>query len=147
MVQLVDPVSRIRIDIFPDLVGSISDARTANVGTHWLPVLPLERILEHKVQTLSRASHAAPIDPKHVHDAQVLGAVLHKPVPTVAPEALAPDVYGIDGDWGCKRCELSRDAQWSLAPENRIFELLGSTWQPNTRLLPTAAAETRCRRG
>jgi hypothetical protein len=147
MVQLVDPVSRIRIDVFPDLVGSIGDAWAANISTHRLLVLPLERILEHKVQTLSRASHASPIDPKHVHDAQILGAVLHMPVPTVAPETLAPDVYGIDDDGGCNRCELSRHADWPLAPKDRIFELLGWTQQPNIRLQPTAASAIMSRRG
>ena len=98
------------------------------------------RVTNTKSRRCRALSHAAPIDPKHVHDAQVLGAVLHEPVPTVAPEALAPDVYGMDGDWGCERCELSRDAKWPLAPKNRMFELFGWTWQPNTRLQPTAAS-------
>lgn len=131
MVQLVDPESRIRIDIFPDLIGSIRDAQTAIVGTHRLPVLPLYRIFEHKIQTLSRASQEAPIDPKHVRDAEILGTVLQKPVPTVAPEALASDVYGLEADCNCQRCALSGDADWPLAPTNRIFELLGWTWQPD----------------
>jgi hypothetical protein len=132
MVQLVDPVSGIRIDIFPDLVGSIADARPALVGRHRLPVLPLARILEHKALTLSRASRAAPIDPKHVRDADLLGAVLGQPVPAVAPDALTPDVYGIDGDRDCPRCEMSRDPKWPLAAKERMFELLGWTWRPQT---------------
>ena len=75
MIQLVDPVSRIRVDVFPDLVGSLVDARTIAIGEHSVQVLPLERIFEHKLLTLSRASPSAPIDPKHVHDARVLGDV------------------------------------------------------------------------
>ena len=131
IVQIVDPVTRIRIDVFPDLAGSIADARVARVGTQDLPVLPLQRILDHKMRTMSRASHMSPIDPKHVRDAEILGAVLQMPVPIVRPDALAPDVFGID-DAGCTRCELSRSAKWPLAPKERIFELLGWTWNRHT---------------
>jgi hypothetical protein len=125
MVQLVEPVSRIRVDVFPDLVGAIGEAWTASIGTHSLPVLPLTRILDHKIQTLSCASASTPIDPKHVHDAQMLGAVLHRRIPTVAREALVPDVYGLDEHLGCQRCELSRDVNWPLAHKDEICELLG----------------------
>ena len=116
MLQLVDPMSRLRIDFFPDLAGSIADAQMTAIGGDRIPVLPLERIFEHKLLTLSRASTAAPIDPKHMHDAQVLGAALRRPVPSVAVESVVPDVYGVD-DGNCNRCELSRDADWPLAPQ------------------------------
>ena len=59
MIQLVDPVSRIRVYVFPDLASSLGDARTIAIGRHSIQVLPLERIFEHKVQTLSRASPSA----------------------------------------------------------------------------------------
>jgi hypothetical protein len=124
MIQLVDPVSRLRVDVFPDLAGSIADAQPIPIGEHVIQVLPLERVFEHKVRTLSRASRSGPIDSKHVHDARVLGDVLGMPVPSVEPEALAPDIYGVD-DEGCKRCELSRHKDWPLAPKDRIFDLLG----------------------
>ena len=75
MVELVDPESRMRVDVFPDLLGSIADARTIHVGQHSMPVLPLNRIFDHKIQTLVRASAAAPIDPKHVQDARFLGDI------------------------------------------------------------------------
>ena len=135
MIQLVDPVSRIRIDVFPDLAGSLADARTIAIGAHAILVLSLERIFEHKAQALSRASQAAPIDPKHVRDARVLGDVLGRQPPAVASEALAIDVYGIDADWACERCELSRHPGWPLAPKDRIFELLGWERQPNIRVV------------
>lgn len=125
MIQLVDPVSRIRVDVFPDLVGSRAGAFPVAIGDHSVHVLSLETIFEHKVGTLSRASPSAPIDPKHVRDARALGEVLGRPVPDVAPAALAPDVYGIEGDWSCERCELSRHPGWPLAPKDQIFELLG----------------------
>ena len=127
MIQLVDPASRIRVDVFPDLVGSIVDARPIAIGEHSVHVLPLERIFEHKVLTLSRASQSAPIDPKHVRDAEVLGDVLGRPVPEAAPEALAPNVYGIEGDQFCERCELCSHPSWPLAPKDQILELLGWT--------------------
>lgn len=129
MVQLVNPMSPLRIDFFPDVAGSIADAQMTAIGGHQIQVLPLERIFEHKLLTLSRASPAARIDPKHVHDAQLLARALHRPAPTVAAGSLAPDVYGVE-DWNCRRCELSRDADWPLAPRERIFELLGWT-QPS----------------
>jgi hypothetical protein len=133
MIQLVDPVSRIRIDVFPDLVNSLVDARRTAIGEHVIQVLPLDRIFEHKVLTLSRASQSAPIDPKHVRDARVLGDVLGRSAPRVAPEALAPDVYGVEGEWSCERCELSRHPSWPLASKDSIFELLGWNRQPNMR--------------
>jgi hypothetical protein len=125
MIQLVDPISRLRVDVFPDLVGSLADARTIAIGRHSVQVLRLERIFDHKVLTLSRASPEAPIDPKHVDHARVLGDVLGRPVPRVARGALAPDVYGVEADGWCERCELSRHSDWPLAPKDRIFELLG----------------------
>jgi len=134
MIQLVDPGSRIRIDLFPDLVGSLADARPTEVGAHTILVLPLELIFEHKVQTLSRASRSAPIDPKHVRDAHVLGEVLDRQPPMVRPEALATDVYGIETDWFCERCELSRHPDWPLAPKDRIFESLGWSRQPKVHI-------------
>jgi len=76
LIQLVDPLSRIRIDIFPDLAGWIAEARAIPVGEHSIPALPLERIYEHKAQTLSRASESRPIDPKHVDEARDLADAL-----------------------------------------------------------------------
>ena len=146
MIQLVDPESRIRIDVFPDLAGSIANARAVHIGQHAMPVLPLDKIFEHKIQTLVRASPAAPIDPKHVQDALSLGAALSRPVPAVAAAAVAQDVYGIDEDSSCNRCALSLHPAWALAPKERIFEVLGWQKQPNIRLQPTAAGAIISRR-
>jgi hypothetical protein len=132
MIQLVDPVSCIRVDVFPDLLGSLADAQTIAIGEHSVQLLPLERILEHKVLTLSRASPSAPIDPKHVDAARVLGDVLGRMVPSVAWEALVPDVYGIEADASCERCTLSSHPSWPLAPKDRIFKLLG--WNQTAKL-------------
>jgi len=147
MIQLVDPEWRIRIDVFPDLAGSIADARATHIGQHRIPVLPLNRIFEHKIQTLVRASPASPINPKHVQDALSLGAALSRPVPEVTAAAVVPDVYGIDADWSCNRCALSLHPAWPLAPKERICELLGWQRQPNIRLQPSAAGAIVSRHG
>jgi hypothetical protein len=127
MLQIVDPESRIRIDIFPDLAGAIADAQLALVGSHRVQVLPLTRIFAHKRQTLERASPSRPIDPKHVADARLLAALLGNTVPEVVAEAIAPNVYGTESDRSCSRCELSRHPEWPLASKDRIFDLLGWT--------------------
>jgi hypothetical protein len=131
MIQLVDPVTRIRVDVFPDLTGSLMDARPIAIGRHTIHVLPLERILEHKLRTLARASSEAPVDPKHLRDARALATVLGREMPSVAEAALAGDVYGIEAERLCERCHLSADLRWPLAPKERIFEILGWSRQPD----------------
>jgi hypothetical protein len=126
MVQLVDPASAIRVDIFPDLVGSLPRARPVTVGAQRVKMLALEDILEHKLLGLSKASPASPVDPKHARDAQALGALLGRAIPTIPEDALVEDVYGSDEGY-CRRCELSGDPRFPLAPKDQIFSLLGYT--------------------
>ena len=128
MVQLVDPVSRIRVDVFPDLVGSLIRARAVKVGAELVRMLALADILEHKLLTISKASSGSPVDPKHVHDAYALGELLGCTVPAIAEGSLVEDVYGIDED-SCRRCKLSSDPRFPLAPRDQIFSLLGWTRQ------------------
>ena len=130
LVQLVDPVTRIRVDIFPDLVGSLVRSRRVNIGSHLTRMLALDDIFEHKLLTMSKASPINPIDPKHLDDAEALGKVLQRSTPAVAHGSLVKDVYGADADLGCRRCELSRSADFPLVPKNEIFELLGWTDAP-----------------
>ena len=61
MIQVVDPISRIRVDIFPDLVGSIENAGTFAIGEQPVNVLDLQSILDHKLLTISKASPARPV--------------------------------------------------------------------------------------
>src|SRR5262245_6811075 len=56
MIQLVDPVSRIRIDVFPDLADSVQGARQVRIGEHVMLALRLDTIFDHKHQTLVRAT-------------------------------------------------------------------------------------------
>jgi hypothetical protein len=130
MVQLVDPVSGIRVDVFPDLVGSLTRARAVTIGMHSVRMLALQDILEHKLQTISKASRADPVDPKHARDALVLGTLFGRMIPEVAEGSLIEDVYGADVDASCRRCELSSSPDFPLAPKNQIFNLLG--WMRRT---------------
>jgi hypothetical protein len=127
MVQLVDPESRIRVDVFPDLAGSLARATRVPLGAHDVNVLALEDVFEHKLLTLSKASAASPVDPKHADDARLLGTVLGRAVPAVSADALVKDVYGIEADLDCRRCASSADPRFPLAPKDRIFGLLGWT--------------------
>ena len=129
MVQLVDPVTRIRVDIFPDLVGSIARSAVVGVGANEIRLLSLEDILEHKVHTLSTASAARPVDPKHADDARALGELFQRPVPAIDRDALVEDVYGLDEYVLCQRCVLSSSDGFPLAPKDEICRLLGWTRQ------------------
>jgi hypothetical protein len=125
MVQLVDPVARIRVDIFPDLVGSLARSRDVRIGGHVTRMLALEDILEHELLTISKASPTNTIDPKHAADANALAEALRRSIPAVAHGSLAKDLYGIDADLACRRCELSRRTGFPLAPKREIVKLLG----------------------
>ena len=125
MVQLVDPVTRIRVDIFPDLVGSLERSKVVEVGANQVRSLALEDILEHKLLTISKASPANPIDPKHADDVCALGDLLHRSVPTSDRDSLQKDVYGTDPDQICQRCALSSSEAFPLAQKGEIVRLLG----------------------
>jgi hypothetical protein len=129
MVQLVDPVTRIRIDLVPDLVGSLARSRVVEIGTHAVRALGLEDILEHKLLMLSKSSAANPVDPKHAADAYTLAALFNRTIPPAAPGSLVKDVYGINEHVPCRRCELSGNARFPLAPKQLICSLLGWTLQ------------------
>lgn len=125
MLQLVDPVTRLRVDVFPDLAGSLSRAQDVDIGGQSMKILCLEDIFDHKVQTIRKASATKPVDPKHVRDAQILGGVLGRAVPRFLSGSVAKDIYGNQGDFYCPRCDLSKSASFPLAPRRTIFDLLG----------------------
>jgi hypothetical protein len=133
MVQLVDPDTRIRVDIFPDLVGSLQRASLVEIGPTRVRCLALVDIFAHKLLTMASASPARTIDPKHVADATLLGEVLQRSVPAIEPHSLAKDVYGGAADDYCERCELSRSEGFPLAPKEEIFRLLGWRGHPTGR--------------
>jgi hypothetical protein len=98
----------------------------AEVGSRHIKVLTLEDILEHKLLTLSKASRARPVDPKHADDVYRLGSLLGRSNPEIAQEHLVKEVYGIE-DLHCERCLLSSNPLFPLAPKREIFRLLGWT--------------------
>ncbi len=59
-------------------------------------------------------------------------------------EAIVPDAYGTDAF--CQRCELSSHPSWPLTPRARVFEVLGWSREPNSRLKRTGAGEIIGRR-
>jgi len=125
LVMVADSVSRIRVDVFPDLVGFIGKAQPMSVcGLPWL-VLDFESMLDHKLLTLAEASERRPVDEKHHRDAVLLAKLLGRSVPDVPPTSFRTDVYSTDLDAQCARCEASRDPAFPLAPKRRVFELLG----------------------
>jgi hypothetical protein len=84
MVQLIDPVSRIRIDVFPDLVSSLSRAQLRVVAGHSLAILDARSIMTHKLLTLAKSSPGHLADEKHQRDAVVLAALLGEQIDPVS---------------------------------------------------------------
>lgn len=124
MMQVVDPDTRLRIDVFPDLVGSIARATERRVAGHRLLVLDSHSILDHKVQGMLRASAAHPIDEKHPRDAMILGSLCGRQLNPLPVDWMTKDIYGMDLT-PCQRCEMSRTPGFAVAPRQRIFEILG----------------------
>lgn len=124
LVQLVDPDTRLRIDVFPDVAGSIMHATERVVGAHRVRVLSARSILDHKVHSMAHASAARPIDEKHQRDAMILGSMCRDRVEPLPKEWLTKDIYGMDLS-PCPRCEMSRHPGFAVAARQTIFEILG----------------------
>ena len=125
LVQLVDPVSRLRIDIFPDMVGSMQRAALLDFAGTRVRALDPDTILDHKLATLAGASEQRPVDEKHYRDALLLGRLCDRQVPEPAAALLCKEEYARDVAAGCLRCDASLDAAFRLAPKQQIFEVLG----------------------
>ena len=125
LVMVVDPGSRIRVDIFSDLEGAVQKAKRVVVGDERLLMLDPDSLLDHKLRTLAKASEANPVDEKHHRDALALERLRGRAVPPVPALYLTKDVYSTDLAARCPRCEFSRDPAFPLAPKQRILDLLG----------------------
>jgi len=125
LIQLVDPVSLFRVDIFPDLVGSIRRAAVCDIAGMQVRVLDPDAILDHKLATLAMASTLRLVDEKHYRDAVLLGNVYGREVPSVPSAHLCNEEYSHDLATKCPRCDASLDAMFVLAPKQRIFDVLG----------------------
>ena len=125
LIQLVDPISRIRVDFFPDALGALSRAQVTDVAGVPLRVLEAQDLLAHKLALLLGASATNPIDEKHCLDAQQLGAMVGRDVPPLPPSDLGRTTYSQDTDARCRRCEVSHCANFPLAPKTAILAILG----------------------
>ena len=122
ILQLVEPRSRVRVDVFFDRFGAIATAHARPDG--WLVVEPAV-LFEHKLELLARASPERPVDPKHAEDARVLAGRLGRAIPAIDPRSLRAEVYSTDLSAGCERCEAALDPAFPLASRAAVFELLG----------------------
>jgi hypothetical protein len=123
--MVVDPVTRIRIDIFTDTTGAIERSRSLDFGGTHLRVIDLDSVLDHKLTLLAAASPTKFVDEKHYADALCLGLLLGREIPTLSPAHLGKTVYSKDLHARCARCDASADSAFPLAPKSDIFELLG----------------------
>lgn len=125
LVQLVDPITSLRLDFFPDALRALRRAPVVDVIDVPLRVLRASDILDHKLALLSGASVENPIDEKHYADARRLGAVCGREVPSLAASHLAGSSYSHDVDETCLRCQISQDRGFPLASKRAILDILG----------------------
>ena len=119
ILQLVDPKTRLRIDVFPDRLGSVARARRSDVaGVSLLVVAPAD-LLAHKLELLAK-----PVDPKHWRDAVALSQLCGV-APPPEPASSPPDVYCTDLAYRCARCERAHSAEFPIADTRAIFDILG----------------------
>lgn len=120
LIQLVDPVTRLRLDVFVEPGATLPGAKQMTVAGEILLVLEPRGILDHKLRTLSRE----PVDEKHWLDALSLAALCGAPRP-FTPAHHVSDVYSTDLNAACDRCDRSRSSMFPLAPKADIWKLLG----------------------
>ena len=125
MLQLVDPATRLRVDIFPGTSDSIRDAKTYDAWGVAVRVLDLDTILAHKLAVLEAATRQQPVDEKHYGDAMMLGRLLGWALEVVPAHVLCKDKYSKDPRAECPRCQCSLDTRWPLTPKREILDLLG----------------------
>lgn len=125
LVQLVDPETRLRVDIFHDADARWRDSAPHQIGDVTVLVSSARQLLAHKRRLLEGASAERPMDPKHAEDARLLASLLGESEPEVAAECLRVDVYGTDLSVRCLRCLASMPAPVPLAPKAQILSLLG----------------------
>jgi hypothetical protein len=127
LIQLVDPETGVRLDIFPDLLNALSRASTTHIAGIAFKVLELDDILDHKLLMLRRSSTAHPVHPKHYQDVKRLAAACHRRIPRIGPSRLAATPNSRNVDEPCLRCEASRCMSFPLADKQRILDILGYT--------------------
>lgn len=122
ILQLADPRSGVRVDVFLDRFAGVGGAR---VGVHGWRVVDAAVVFAHKVEMLAGASQARPIDPKHVGDALMLAGLLGREVPAIDPRSVRAEVYSTELDARCARCEAAADPLFPLARKAEVLAVLG----------------------
>jgi hypothetical protein len=125
LIQLVDAVTALRIDVFPDSLGALARAAPADVGGTQVAVVGPGDILDHKLATLEKATPDNLADPKHLEDARRLSAFLQRESPRTPISAVSTPVYSRDIEESCPRCDASRSSAYPLASKRRILDVLG----------------------
>ncbi len=106
MLQLVDPIHRLKVDFFSDLVGSIARAGEHALGAFAIKLLATEDIFEHQLGMVRKASVEAPIERKYYEHAQLLGRLCGRPVPELPANALCERTQVCDVNYRCERCAV-----------------------------------------
>ncbi len=125
LIQLVDPMTGVRVDVFPDSFGLVPSARRCAVAGLLVGVLGPCALLEHKLAILAGASTECRVDAKHHADVVLLAEYCNHPMPTVPASVLERPRYSRDLDATCVRCEASRRVGFPLADKHRILGILG----------------------
>ncbi len=125
LVQLVDPDSRTRVDIFPGRPALIERAEWYDVSGTRVRVLGPAAILDHKFELLARATAERPVDEKHFDDALLLAHLSARQLGDWPPRVLCKEEYQRDPAIRCARCDRSVDSAFPLAPKQRILDILG----------------------
>jgi hypothetical protein len=124
LLQLVDPLARLRVDVFPDLDDCVAQANRTTIEDVALLVVDARSILRHKLETLRKATDSQPVDPKHRRDAVALAELLGEAAPPASARE-APATYCRDLEAVCARCEASHTPEYPLASKRKIFDVLG----------------------
>jgi hypothetical protein len=124
LVQLVDPVARLRLDFFPDALQVLGRASVVEIGGIRIRMLGTDDILEHKLRLLATASAEVPTDPKHYRDAVRLAALSGRETMPMGESQLVSTANSHELDAACPRCQASRHAAYPLAEKQAIFDVL-----------------------
>jgi hypothetical protein len=125
VVQLVDPVAKVRVDVFPDSLGAIPGATRHRIGSSSMLVLAPADILRHKRHILIKSSREHPVDWKHLRHARALSDVLGERCKALPASHFREEVYVRDPAYVCERCTRSRNVAYPLAEKSRILAILG----------------------
>jgi hypothetical protein len=125
MIQIADPVTRLRVDFFPDSLGALDRAPLVDVGGVQLRVLQVRDLLAHKLTLLSNASATSPIERKHYVDAQRLAVICGRTLPPAANSHFTETAFSQNREEVCRRCQTSRCDAFPLASKQAIFDVLG----------------------